>query len=131
MSIYPSPPLSLFHSTAEPFPARSNESSVLIRTRLPDLVTGEQDKGKELEHDGSDRDGQVVAVSDLFGLDAGGDDEEGSDEEFEVLVHRARGSRTTDLGFGGGESGYEEESTRQLDQIDWGFVAVLLLLSVY
>jgi hypothetical protein len=54
----------------------------------------------------------VVTVSDLFGLNGGRNDEEGGDEEFEVLVHRAQGSRTTDLGFGGGESGYEEESTR-------------------
>jgi hypothetical protein len=84
---------------------------------LADLVPAEQDEDEELEYDRRDRDGQVVAIFDLFGLDAGGDDEEGGDEEFEILVHRARRSRTTDLGFDGGESGYEEESTRQLDEM--------------
>lgn len=79
---------------------------------MPDLVSGEQDEDEELEYDRSDRNGEVVTVSDLFGLNGGRNDEEGGDEEFEVLVHRAQGSRTTDLGFGGGESGYEEESTR-------------------
>jgi hypothetical protein len=115
MSTYSS--ISVFRSTAQPVPARSNESPILVRTRLPDLVSGEQDEDEELEYDRSDRDGEVVAVFDLFGLDGGGDDEEGGDEEFEVLVHRTRGSRPTELGFGGGEGGYEEELTRQLDEM--------------
>ena len=82
MSTFASLSIALLRSTAQLVPARSNESPVLIRTRLADLVSGEQDEDEELEYDRSDRDGEVVTVSDLFGLDAGGDDKEGGDEEF-------------------------------------------------
>lgn len=100
---------------AQPFPARSNEPPVLIRTRLPDLIPAEQDEDEELEYDRSDRDGEVVAVFDLLGLDAGRNDEEGGDEEFEVLVHRARGPRTTMSGVGRCQGGYKNEAGALFD----------------
>lgn len=68
-----------------------------------------------MEHDRSDRDGEVVAVSDLFGLDGGGDDEEGGDEEFEVLVHRARGSMPTMSDVGKIEGDNEDEDEALFD----------------
>jgi hypothetical protein len=110
MSTFASLSIALLRSTAQLVLARSNESPVPIRTRLADLVPAEQDEDEELEYDRRDRDGQVVAIFDLLGLDAGRNDEEGGDKEFEVLVHRARGSMMTMSDVVRREGEYKDEA---------------------
>jgi hypothetical protein len=67
-------------------PILNMKRSDVVGSRLTNLITDEQDEKQELKHDGGDGDGEVI-ILELFGLDAGRDDDQGGDEEFEPFVH--------------------------------------------
>ena len=50
------------------------------------FIADEEDKDDELEDDGHDGYGDVTVIE-LFSLDAGRDDDERGDKEFEPLIH--------------------------------------------